>query len=128
MLMGSILAWLAQRKRHIDVFGSAKKGGASVANGAAGEQGVAVERYIAPDHSFSADRRRRNAVHGDLQTAGIAGAHRQSRPIRRPAALASLQYAREKHPLASVTDLDPAIGGRTDDDFARRVWRRIDRC
>src|SRR5271169_6194805 len=109
MLIGSILAWLAQHKRHIDVFGSAKKG-RSFANRASGEQGVRVERDIAPDHSPSTDRRRRNAVHGDLQTPGIAGAHRQSGPSRRPAALAGLQYARQKHRLASVTDLNPAVG------------------
>src|SRR5277367_6250412 len=127
MLMGSSLAWLAQRKRHIDVFGGAKKGGASVANGAAGEQGVPIERDIAPDHSSSADRRRRNAVYRDLQTPGIAGAHRQSRPSRRPAALAGLQYARQQHRLASVTDLNPAVGGSPDDDLAGRVWRRISR-
>src|SRR5438552_18496700 len=124
--MGSILAWLAQRKRHIDVFGSAKKGGReilvrSVADRVAGEQGMPIERDIAPDHSSCADRRRRNAVHRDLQTAGIAGAHRQSAPSWRSAALAGLQYARQNHRLASVTDLDPAVGGSPAADVARRA-------
>src|ERR1700719_1269105 len=125
MLMGQLSRGWHSVKRHIDVFGSTQKGGGeiqggremlgrSVADRAAGEQGVPIERDIAADHPSSADRRRRNAVHRDLQTPGIAGAHRQSRPSRRSAALAGLQYARENHRLASVTDLYPAVGGSPD--------------
>src|SRR5438128_8452215 len=91
----------------------------SVAYRAAGDQRRRIERDIAPDHSRSADGRHWNTFDRYLQTAGIAGAHRQARLIRRTVALARFQHALEEHRPAGIADLDPAVAGGPDDDPPR---------
>src|SRR5437016_3870862 len=79
------------------------------------EQCLRLEREGA-DRAIGADRRRRFAVDRDLETPGIAGAHRYPWPIGHQVAFAGLQHPREDQGLVGAPDLDPAVGRSPDDD------------
>src|SRR6266481_1681010 len=84
------------------------------------EQRLRLERDGA-DRAVGADRRHWLAVDRDLQTAGIAGAHRHPRPIGHQVAFAGLQHPREERGLVGAPDLYPAVGRSPDDDPGRSI-------
>src|SRR5216683_1427821 len=71
-LARGIGAWLIERLR------DGKKTGPSPANRGPGEQRLRVERDVAAQRAGAADRRRRLAVDGEREGAGVAGAQEQA--------------------------------------------------
>src|SRR5262249_20771898 len=80
-------------------------------------QRLRIEPYSAAHRACWTDRRRRIAADSDGETAGIAGAHCQSRLVRDLVAVARPQHAREQSRSFVIAYLNPALGDRSDNDL-----------
>src|SRR5215467_5022637 len=107
------------RRFRLQTKGRGESGLGLGANHGGRRQRLGLKDYIAPYRADRPDRGHRIAVDGDREAAGVAGAHRQSRPVRDLIALANFEDAREQHTLVCIAYLDPAVGDRMQHDAGR---------